>query len=222
LISKLVAAHTTHSPADDWGQTWHAVFDRSFLPSADLFSFGMAAAVVVIAADAGSLQRWKAPWAGAAALLSGAIVIALHTKGHIGVWGFTTAMGLCFGALVLWVALPRDPAKPGLTRVLETRVAMYVGVISYSIYLWHEPMIFFLRKHGLLTSGKLSFATNVIVVLGVTVALSAITYRFVEAQAMRHKVPLTRRPAPVAETVTPEALGSAPSAVSAAPVPPAS
>ncbi len=212
VVSKVIAADTSHGVTASWGGagTWHAVFERSFLASADLFSFGMVAAVIVISADAGRLPRWKASYAGAGALLTGVIFSVLNSKQYIGARADTTAMALAFGLLVLYVALPRDPSRPGMTRVLETRVMVYLGVISYSVYLWHEPLILFLHKHGLLAHGKTSFILNVLSVFTVTAGLSAVTYHLVEARAMRHKVPMTSRQAHVADVIETDAVELAP------------
>jgi peptidoglycan/LPS O-acetylase OafA/YrhL len=195
IASKVVAAQTAHGAASQWGPTWHAVFERSFPVSADLFAFGMAAAAIVIAADMRTL-RIRPSYAGFGALVTAIAFVTLHSKAHLDDGAFTTAMALCFGLLVLYVTLPRDPARPGLTRPLETRVMVYVGVISYSVYLWHEPLVFFLRKHGLLATGKLSAVSNVALVLAVTVVASSLTYRFIEAPALRRKARMTRQPAP--------------------------
>ena len=191
LSSTLVGASTGHVLSDQWGRSWHAVFERSFLPSADLFSFGMAAAVIMLAADDGRLPRLKRSHVGGCALITGLLFVSLHSQSILGDRAFPTAMALTFGLLVLYVVLPRDAAKPGFTRVLETRVMVYLGVISYSVYLWHQPLLFFLRKHGLLASGSLSAISNVAVVLAVTVVASAITYRLVEAPVIRRKTKIS-------------------------------
>jgi len=188
---KLIGAATAHVLSDQWGRSWHAVFERSFLPSADVFSFGMAAAVIMLAADEGRLRRVKRSYLGVGALSSGLLFVSLHAQGRLGDRAFTTAMGLTFGLLLLYVVLTSDRAKPAMTRVLETRVMVYLGMISYSVYLWHQPLVFFLRKHGLLASGNLSAISNVILVLAVTVIASTITYRLVEAPAMRRKAQIS-------------------------------
>jgi peptidoglycan/LPS O-acetylase OafA/YrhL len=58
-------------------------------------------------------------------------------------------------------------------------------VISYGIFLWHEPLILWLRDRSLTAGGILGLVANVVLVLGLTVACSALTYRYVEAPAMR-------------------------------------
>jgi peptidoglycan/LPS O-acetylase OafA/YrhL len=61
-------------------------------------------------------------------------------------------------------------------------------VVSYSLFLWHEPIIWWLRDRGMLVSGgALSFPLNLLIVGTVSLGLSAVTYRFVELPALRRK-----------------------------------
>ena len=64
-----------------------------------------------------------------------------------------------------------------------------MGVVSYSFFLWHEPIIWWLRDRGLLASGGgvASFLLNLIVVGTVSLALSELTYKLVELPALRRK-----------------------------------
>ena len=75
---------------------------------------------------------------------------------------------------------------------------VWFGVVSYSVYLWHEPLVMFLGRHGLMASGVAGVVLNIALVLALTSALSALTYRFVEAPAMRRK---SRLATPVQERV---------------------
>jgi peptidoglycan/LPS O-acetylase OafA/YrhL len=59
-----------------------------------------------------------------------------------------------------------------LVRVLETRLLVGAGLVSYSIFLSHEPLARFLQAHGLTFGGTLGFFTNVLVLLLVAGALS--------------------------------------------------
>jgi len=63
-----------------------------------------------------------------------------------------------------------------------------VGLMSYSIYLWHQPL-FVLARHA--TRSDLG-APLAAILVGVTVALSSITYRFVE-RPFRRKYWLSRQ-----------------------------
>ena len=74
-----------------------------------------------------------------------------------------------------------------IVRVLETPPFLLVGLVSYSVFLWHLPIVLAMREHGLTMSGTLGFVVNVAVIGSVTLGLSVLTYRFVEEPALRRK-----------------------------------
>ena len=92
-------------------------------------------------------------------------------------------------ALILaLVVLPADgAADSGFVRVLETPPFVAAGVVSYSIFLWHEPLIRWLDGQGLTLAGRGGWLLNLLVVGTVTGLASTLTYRFVEAPALRLK-----------------------------------
>jgi peptidoglycan/LPS O-acetylase OafA/YrhL len=71
--------------------------------------------------------------------------------------------------------------------VLETRVLVAIGVVSYSVFLWHEPLIRSLTDAGVTFDGTKGFAANVLLVFAVTMLLAALTYRYVERPALLRK-----------------------------------
>jgi peptidoglycan/LPS O-acetylase OafA/YrhL len=74
-------------------------------------------------------------------------------------------------------------------------------VISYSVYLWHAPVIYWLHLHGGLSqNGRSGFALNWLLVLTITVCLATLTYLLVEKPALSRKRRAIRErsgPAPV-------------------------
>ncbi|WP_417483184.1 acyltransferase family protein [Maricaulis sp.] len=83
-----------------------------------------------------------------------------------------SAMVPCLGALAIIMSGPRSP----LGRILDNRVAVYVGKISYSLYLVHWPIIslfWYLHPAGLGMSDQIA-------ILAVTIAASAALHHFVE------------------------------------------
>jgi peptidoglycan/LPS O-acetylase OafA/YrhL len=85
---------------------------------------------------------------------------------------------------LLWSSGPETLAY----RVLTLKPLVTVGLMSYSIYLWHQPL-FVLARHA--TRSDLG-APLAAILVGVTVALSSITYRFVE-RPFRRKYWLSRQ-----------------------------
>jgi peptidoglycan/LPS O-acetylase OafA/YrhL len=62
-----------------------------------------------------------------------------------------------------------------------------VGLISYSLFLWHEPLVYWLRRHDVTLDGSAGFAFNLALLALVAGVLSAITYRWIELPALRRK-----------------------------------
>jgi peptidoglycan/LPS O-acetylase OafA/YrhL len=166
---------------------------RSFWCQADLFAFGMALAVLRVESEDGLLRlpRW---WRKAAlvTVVATYVVLLEYGKTRQG-WqlsyslGNTMIAGAC--ALVLaCVVLPADRAAGSrLVRVLEARPFVAAGVVSYSIFLWHEPLIRALHDHDLTLAGGGGFVVNLTVAGLVTGVAATVTYRFVEAPALRLK-----------------------------------
>lgn len=89
-----------------------------------------------------------------------------------------------FGAVVgsIMIILASDPRNTSF--VLESRFLKGVGDISYSIYLWHWPiMVFF-------TSTFSNQALQLIFGLPLTIAISILSFRFLERPNMKPKVPI--------------------------------
>jgi peptidoglycan/LPS O-acetylase OafA/YrhL len=168
---------------------WHSVIERSFFCQADLFSFGMALAVAHVLWEQGRLRlpRYWRPITIVVAV--GAYVASSRVsweEGQLSYSPYNTLMALaCALLLALVVLTPADSSL--LVRLLETRWVVGLGVISYSIFLWHDPIIYFLRDQGLTFDGRVGLIANLIIVFTTTVLCSWVTYRFVEAPALRLK-----------------------------------
>lgn len=87
------------------------------------------------------------------------------------------ALAPCFGTAII-IALGMIPGLPEtfVSRLLSTRVFVSIGIISYSLYLWHWPMIAYLNYWRL---GETEFAEQFAVVLG-SFALAYLSWRYVE------------------------------------------
>lgn len=122
----------------------------------DLFAAGMAMAVLTIAiAELGRgvplrLDRRAAPmicWLGALGTLwwvSAGAGLGHTTPAiaHHLLWGQHYLYGATAVLLVLPTAFgPQDPAHSRIHRFLQSRPLVYLGTISYGIYLWHEGWI---------------------------------------------------------------------------------
>jgi peptidoglycan/LPS O-acetylase OafA/YrhL len=189
---RLVASAGTPNPG--WDGDWHSVVVRSFWAQADLFTFGMALAVLLVAVerDLLALPRWwrRSATAAAVAAFVGISLLADQKIWSPGdqVYDLTGELGC--GLLLALVVLPAPVPgahPPFLVRVLTTRPAILVGLSSYSIFLWHEPLVRLLRAQGWTFAGKSGLILNFVLVAVVTLVAATATYRLVERPALRHK-----------------------------------
>jgi len=103
-----------------------------------------------------------------------------------------------FGTAALLLLLPavfssREEGRP--QRFLSNPAVAWFGLISYGVFLWHNPVIIELsRRHG-----EMSFVPLVLAALAITTVIAAASYYLLERPVMRFKYrPLLtapRRPA---------------------------
>jgi peptidoglycan/LPS O-acetylase OafA/YrhL len=176
------------------GQSWSAVLTNSFLANADLFAVGMAVAVAVAAAQAGLItdrvvRRLRLaclvaiPFGGLATVVLGDAGVSM------------TFFGVACAGLVCYVMLPGQTLlKRWAVWFLELRPVHWLGLISYSVYLWHFPLLCFVLVHfewaAYQSLGGLAVRT--VLVSAAVIVLSTLTYRYVEAPALRRKGSTTR------------------------------
>jgi peptidoglycan/LPS O-acetylase OafA/YrhL len=109
-------------------------------------------------------------------------------------------VALALALLLAAVVFPgNEPKAPRLTRMLEVRALVFAGLISYSVFLWHEPMIHWLEERGLTLEGWDGFVVNLAMTLIVVGILSTATYRLVELPALRRKHRTRERPSAMDE-----------------------
>jgi peptidoglycan/LPS O-acetylase OafA/YrhL len=149
-------------------------------------------------------------WAGALGCLAASAAI-LHPGGLLGILlslerrqpyprtlaDIVLTVGLC--ALLTLPAVFGDPQRGLVRRFLGWRPLMWVGLVSYGVYLWHlavvsllgesaDPAHFAVRGLGL--AARLHHATTLILLLAtvpISLALAALSYYFVELPFLRRK-----------------------------------
>lgn len=174
---------------------WHLGVVRSFWCHADLFALGMALAVLRVNLEDG---RFRLPtwWRKAAATgLVGvtALTVLLTDRELIaqyqGAVGYETLVTLACALLLALVVVPAaEPASPsGLVRLLEMRLFVAVGLVSYSLFLWHEPVVRWLQLRGWTISGTGGFWINLLALGVLSGLLSSLTYRYIERPALSRK-----------------------------------
>jgi peptidoglycan/LPS O-acetylase OafA/YrhL len=173
---------------------WHSILVRSFLNHADLFAFGMALAVLMVSIEDGvvTLPPWWRKAAFVSFVVSVLTTLILVDRGLIltyrGSVEYETLTAIASVLLLALVVLPSaDASVSHLTRLLDTRVLVAIGLASYSMFLWHEPLIRWLQSEGLTFAGRIGFVENLALVCALTAALATLTYRFVERPALAQK-----------------------------------
>jgi peptidoglycan/LPS O-acetylase OafA/YrhL len=192
LSGKAVAAFVLPgNPVDGYQVNWHSVVERNFWAQADLFSFGMVVAVLHTQISDGRLvlpARWRLAAVSLGILVFVPCAWTMHQAElsyRVQNTGEALGVALLFAAVVLPDRSARRPTR--VVRVLESRPLVAVGVVSYSLFLWHYPIITWLEAHGLTVGGWAGLLVNLVVVAVVAGGLSAVTYRFVERPALRRK-----------------------------------
>lgn len=87
-------------------------------------------------------------------------------------------------ALVILFAVPGTVVY----RLLSLRICVGIGLISYSMYLWHQPLFVFARYITALPDGSYVFLALTVL----TVALAFFSWRFVERPFRTKKYPVPR------------------------------
>jgi peptidoglycan/LPS O-acetylase OafA/YrhL len=174
-----------------WGGNWLAVYLRSIWCQADFFGVGMLAVI---------LYRYSATITKTATrarfrqCLYGAAIIGLGLTRLEREFGFA----VFFASLLLIVTTETSALRPHrLVSLLEWPPIRWIGVISYSFYLWHLPVIWGVYKWHLHERFPHTFgaiALSYVLVLAITSGLATATYLAIERPALLLKVrPSARR-----------------------------
>jgi peptidoglycan/LPS O-acetylase OafA/YrhL len=121
---------------------------------------------------------------------AGAALIAIGATLSPETGDFRTPILLAVAGAALLITFGSTPTP--VSRVLALRPMVFLGLISYGIYLWHWPVLVFLRWNIGLT--PVTFLGSVVLV----VALAWLSYRFVETPIRHVRAPLGTRVFPVA------------------------
>ena len=163
------------------------VWAHSFPPFAGYFGAGMALAVAYVAWDSGKLML--PGFTRHALLVTGIAIGAIGLKlWYSGPLNYIESQGVIAVGLALMLGFViLSPQESRSLRLLQWRPVVATGLASYSVFLWHDPILRELRDAGLTAPGKGGFVVNLVLVGACTAVAAAFTYRFVEKPALAWK-----------------------------------
>ncbi len=95
----------------------------------------------------------------------------------------------CLGtALVIWAGHSGDTL---FNRALSFKPLVFIGLISYSLYLWHVPIIVFQGMQSTLGSGSSPRVSKLICIL-VSLVVATLSWKFVELPFRNQRNPIPR------------------------------
>ncbi len=160
-------------------QVLHPTAPATILSFTDWFAGGMLLAIVTLMLPRG--HRRELPSLVAAALWTAALGLFLVANMlPYGVYGAHLVIAVSAIALV---APALFPARRGaVSTILRSPVLLWLGLISYGIYLWHVPLMAAIQDIH-----RFSSAPLLVLTAGATVAVSAASYYLLEAPILRFK-----------------------------------
>ena len=167
----------------EFGWRW----ELSFLTHADWFAAGMAVAVLRVLWEDGRLPLPRG-WRPAALVAAGVIALVAAKLYYAGTLSLVEYQSLIAVSCAILLALVVFAAEQSRTiRFLTWRPVFLAGLASYSLFLWHEPLVRAFRDAGLTLDGTGGFVVNLLLVSLVSGAAAGLTYAYVERPALARK-----------------------------------
>lgn len=130
---------------------------------------------------------WSIPvgWIGLGLIISCGILVPVADSfpGWIALWPV--------GGAVLVLAAGQSTSRFAVSRLLSSRPLVYIGGISYALYLWHWPLLVLYLSHA---GGGTADLLPGLLIIAISFALAAATKRWIEQPVHRSSFG-TRRPA---------------------------
>jgi peptidoglycan/LPS O-acetylase OafA/YrhL len=151
----------------------------------DTFAAGMLVAVIhsLTARRARPSERTRTLLLGGGAALL-CLAILLRPLGLVPWVYFGTVTGIAF-ALILGSVILRPP-QPAVTRASARSPFQYIGLVSYSLYLWHRPLLNALFPRGL-DSTPLLLPLEIVGIVVVALAVAGASYWCIERPALQSR-----------------------------------
>lgn len=158
-----------------WGVTRYPVY-TFYLPVTRLWELGIGSLMAVIGTRRVTERRALAEfasWSGIAFLIASLVFIRESTA-FPGWWALPPVLGAA-------LTIAAGPQALINRVVLSSRAFVFIGLISYPLYLWHWPLLSFAR---IAIRSELSALTR-IALIAIAFVLATLTYRFIETPIRR-------------------------------------
>jgi peptidoglycan/LPS O-acetylase OafA/YrhL len=169
------AAFVMHWPADKWSAWFNP------LAKLDVFAIGLLLGIIAASGVKVRMRIGRIALVAAGAGFVGLSILAHPSEHGVSIFQHTFAGLACAMVLASSTLAPRQP------RWLGSRPVVFLGTISYGIYLWQEPVQRMLGHNGLLPpkQGGPMFLIAALIVFVVTVAVAWVSYRVIERTGAR-------------------------------------
>jgi len=181
---KFYAAYVLHIPGDRWN-VWFS------LPAKlDEFALGILLAIVVAH---GRMRLNGTGVVVARALGFAVLVLAFWTRPATQTDNVFFHSIASVGFLLLLASSVLGP-QDRWVKAMSARGFAFLGLVSYSLYMWHEPILILLTKAGLFPSpdAPWAFEIGVAVLTPLALAVAWVSYQVIESPAGKLRMLITR------------------------------
>ncbi len=184
LIFGLSLAYSIHLTAKNQPFAYFNTFARAWE-----FSLGALLALTIPYLRVPATLRLMMGWAGVLAILSCGVILQVSRvfPGYAALWPTVAA--------VFVIVAGTSGSRFGVDRLLASRPMVYLGGISYGIYLWHFPILTFCRQYA--EPHPITHKAGAVILLA-SIGLAALSTRFIESRVREPRGSVAPRGRPFA------------------------
>ena len=152
-----------------------------FGPQSRFSAFAVGMALAVIAAARRSEPLFRGAWPSVLRVAALGIVLGATALNRPGSYGQVAYHDIAaVGWMLLLASTVLGDRGQRWSRWLSWRPLTLAGLISYSTYMWHEPVMMLLSHVGLTSRSAAGLPWSIVTVLGASVLVGAVSYRVIE------------------------------------------
>ena len=163
---------------------FHVSYDHwpvYFGPQSRFGAFAVGMALAVFAASRRSEPLFRGVWPSVLRVAALGIVLGATALNRAGTYGQVAYHDIAaLGWLLLLASTVLGERGQTWSRWLSWRPLTLAGLISYSTYMWHEPVMMLLGHVGLTSRSAAALPWSILTVLVVSVLVGAVSYRVIE------------------------------------------